>query len=119
MIDENRSDIATRNLIRRGIENRLMSPDCMHPLPSLRKASEELHLSERTLIRKLKQLDQSFRSILESERKQYADKLLRDGKYTVFDIADILGYTESASFCRAFKAWFGQSPSAYRRNPKE
>jgi hypothetical protein len=27
------------------------------------------------------------------------------------------GYRESANFCRAFKAWFKQSPTAYRRNP--
>ncbi len=117
MESSNRIDIAVRHLLRRHIEERILSQQEAHPLPSLKDVSKTLHQSERTLIRKLSQLETSYKQILETERRAFSDKLLRDARYTVFDIAEILGYTESASFCRAFKSWFGQSPSGYRRSP--
>ena len=116
---KNRLDIAVRNILRHHIDNRIMSNNDAQHLPSLKQVCEALHHSERTLIRKLRQLDTSYKQILETERMFFSDKLLKDARYTVFDIADILGYTESASFCRAFKSWYGQRPSAYRRNPHE
>ena len=85
--------------------------------PSLAELCEVLHLTERTLIRTLKKLDTAYKKILEEERQKFAVQLLADAKYTVFNVADILGYRESANFCRAFKVWFKQSPTAYRRNP--
>ncbi|WP_255374888.1 MULTISPECIES: AraC family transcriptional regulator [unclassified Oleiphilus] len=115
---KNRCDIAVRHLLRRHIEERILRQGDSELLPSLKQTSEALHYSERTLIRKLQQLETSYKEILEAERRSFADKLLRDARYTIFEIADILGYKESASFCRAFKNWFGQSPSAYRRSPR-
>ncbi|HCJ63528.1 MAG TPA: AraC family transcriptional regulator, partial [Alcanivorax sp.] len=35
--------------------------------------------------------------------------------YTVAAVALELGYTDVASFRRAFRRWFGTSPSAFRR----
>lgn len=115
----NRLDIAVKNLIRNSIEQRIANRDPHSSLPSLQQVSDELHQSERTMVRKLSQYGSSFQEILEQLRKIYADKLLRDARYTVTDLTAILGYTESASFCRAFKKWFGKTPSAYRRNPPQ
>lgn len=115
--NRNQCDIAVRHMLRRHIEDRILSQSDVEAMPSLKQVSEALHHSERTLIRKLYQLETSYKEILETERKTFSDKLLRDARYTIFEIADILGYKESASFCRAFKNWFGKSPSAYRRSP--
>jgi AraC-like DNA-binding protein len=113
-----RVDMQVRNLIRQHIEKKLVKEITECSLPTLIDTCEVLHLTERTLIRKLNKSHTSYKQILEEERKLYADKLLKDASYTVFSIAEILGYNESANFCRAFKKWYGQSPAHYRRNRK-
>lgn len=42
-----------------------------------------------------------------------AKKLLREGSYSVSQIAEILGYTTIHNFSRAFKKAAGLSPTAY------
>lgn len=112
-----RVDISVKHILANHLENRIFTQDAGRHHPSLKQVSNDLHLSERTLVRKLNKLGTSFQELLEHQRKYYADKLLRQARYTVTDVSLILGYSESASFCRAFKQWFGISPTAYRRNP--
>ena len=114
---QGRIDLVIRKLIRQHFERAIISKASESMPPNLAELCEVLHLTERTLIRKLKELDTAYKKILEEERRKFAVQLLADAKYTVFNVADILGYRESANFCRAFKAWFKQSPTAYRRNP--
>jgi AraC-like DNA-binding protein len=114
---QGRLDLMIRKLIRQHFERAIISKASESLPPSLVELCEVLHLTERTLIRRLKELDTAYKKILEEERRKFAVQLLADAKYTVFNVADILGYRESANFCRAFKVWFKQSPTAYRRNP--
>jgi AraC-like DNA-binding protein len=113
---QGRIDLVIRKLIRQHFERAIISKASESLPPSLAELCEVLHLTERTLIRRLKELDTAYKKILEEERRKFAMQLLADVKYTVFNVADILGYRESANFCRAFKVWFKQSPTAYRRN---
>jgi len=48
-------------------------------------------------------------------RMQRAAALLRDGKATLADIADRVGYESEAAFSKAFKRWVGAAPGAYRK----
>jgi AraC-like DNA-binding protein len=114
---QGRINLVVRKLIRQHFERVIVSKVSESMPPSLGELCQILHLTERTLIRKLKELNTAYKKILEEERRKYALQLLADAKYTIFNIGDILGYRESANFCRAFKSWFGQSPTAYRRNP--
>jgi AraC-like DNA-binding protein len=114
---QGRIDLVIRKLIRQHFERAIMSKASESLPPSLAELCEVMHLTERTLIRRLKELGTAYKKILEEERRKFAMQLLADAKYTVFNVADILGYRESANFCRAFKVWFKQSPTAYRRNP--
>ena len=82
-------------------------------------ASKLLNIHERTLIRRLKQCDTSFKQLLEIERKEFSRTLLSLPKYTVYDVANILGYAESANFCRAFKRWYHCTPTEFRRRGKK
>ena len=52
-------------------------------------------------------------------RMQKAAALLRDGKATLADIADRVGYESEAAFSKAFKRWVGAAPGAYRRAARE
>jgi AraC family transcriptional regulator, alkane utilization regulator len=48
-------------------------------------------------------------------RMQKAAGLLREGRATLAEIADRVGYESEAAFSKAFKRWLGSSPGAYRK----
>lgn len=75
-----------------------------------------LALSPRSLRRKLNAEGHSFRDVLETERKQLATHLLLSQSMTQDEMALHLGYSDTASFTRAFRRWYGCSPGEYRRN---
>jgi AraC-like DNA-binding protein len=81
---------------------------------SFEQVAEKLHITPRTLRRKLDKENTSFRELSINVRSTLAKELLRDGKLSVDQVAERLGYSDSASFCHAFKSWTKQSPSAFR-----
>lgn len=113
---QGRIDVAVRDKIREHFEQVIVSCDTGMSPPTLKDICQTLHLTERTLIRKLKKFDTAYKKILADERRKYAVQLLEDVRYSIFNVADILGYREAANFCRAFKNWYQQTPTAYRRN---
>ncbi|MCG6939283.1 MAG: AraC family transcriptional regulator [Gammaproteobacteria bacterium] len=78
--------------------------------------ARELHLSERTLQRKLRDKGTSFRQVLESVRKMVAMQYIRDTGTSMTEIAFLLGFSEQSAFSRAFKKWTGKSPVQYRES---
>ena len=83
---------------------------------SLDEIAQALAISTRSLRRKLEQEGTSFRALLEEERKQIAIQLLSNSEMKLDELAIHLGYTDTASFTRAFRRWLGCSPGEYRRN---
>ena len=73
-----------------------------------------MHMSKRTLQRKLKDENQSFFSLLNNLRSNLAKQYLSSTKYPITEIAYQLGYSSPSSFARAFKHQFGVSPLEYR-----
>lgn len=112
-----RIDLQVRNHLIQHFEHAKLAPGIGEPAPNLGTIAEQLNLTERTLIRRLKSCNTSYKQILESQRYRNAEELLLDARYTIYRIADILGYRESANFCRAFKRWAGKSPAEFRRLP--
>jgi len=111
----NRIDLLVRQIIYHHFEA-VRAGDATSAPPTQAVICKRLHMTERTLIRQLGAVNNSYKRILETERQRLAEQLLADARYTIFNISEILGYKESANFCRAFRRWFGQSPSSYRRN---
>lgn len=72
--------------------------------------AHRLALSRHTLLRRLKAEGVTFDEVLESLRKRMAAQLLEGGA-TVMQTAHRLGYSDPASFSRAFKRWTGFAPS--------
>lgn len=73
-----------------------------------------LNMSTRTLQRQLQQEDTTFRDVLRDLRRDLAEAYLRAGEHNVTEITYLLGFSETATFSRAFKAWTGVSPSRFR-----
>lgn len=78
--------------------------------------AEALHMTPRTLHRRLKEDDETFRTVLKSVRQDLAEQYLADPTLTLTEITFLLGFSEMSSFSRAYKHWHGQSPSEARRN---
>jgi len=76
--------------------------------------ASSLHRSVSALQRQLKAEGASYRQILEETRHALAQELVREQRYSLSQIAYLLGFSDQANFSRAFKRWTGKTPSAYR-----
>ena len=83
--------------------------------PSMPEVAKRLAMSERTLRRKLQAAQTDFQEQVEQVRQQLAKQLLANKRVTVEQAAAVLGYSEAASFRRAFHRWMGVSPQGYRQ----
>jgi AraC-like DNA-binding protein len=83
---------------------------------SLEEVAKKLHVSSRTLKRKLADEGTAFSKVLDDERRAHALLLLRAPEPTLDEIADRLGYSDLANFTRAFRRWTGQTPGAFRKS---
>lgn len=81
--------------------------------PAMSEVAKELSLDSRTLRRRLTAEGTSFTAIRDEVRSSLAAELLTRYRLNVNQTARRLGYTESASFSRAFTKWHGTPPSQY------
>ena len=88
------------------------------PLPELPAVAQQLHVSERTLNRRLKQEDISFRELRGSEQASWARRYLEQTDISIEAIACLLGYQDAANFRRAFKKRHDCSPVEFRNAQK-
>ena len=78
-----------------------------------------LHMSVRTMHRKLAEVNQNFRTLLVEVRRNLAELYILDNSLTLTEISLLLGFSEPSSFSRAFKGWTGSSPTEIRQARSE
>jgi AraC-like DNA-binding protein len=87
-------------------------------LPSGRSSVEatckRLAMSTRTLQRQLRAEGTTFGAVLQETRHELALHYLRNTGITATEIGFLLGFDETSSFYRAFRAWTGSTPEATR-----
>jgi len=83
--------------------------------PDIRWTAQHLHMTERTLRRRLLEEGSSYREIIDQTRQARAKRLLMNAQLSIEQISDLLGYTDASSFRHAFRRWTGQTANAYRR----
>lgn len=86
---------------------------------SLPRVARALHVSTRTLQRRLDARDITWQQLLDRTREQLARQYLADRGLTLGDIAHLLGYSEQSAFNRAFRRWTGQTPARVRQSSPE
>jgi AraC-like DNA-binding protein len=80
----------------------------------IESVSRCLHLTSRTLRRRLQLEGSSYQQVLDDVRRQLAIDYLRDTGMSTEDIATSLGFSDAANFRHAFKRWTGHSTGSYR-----
>lgn len=107
-------DLEARNTFRGRIEHLLL---CALPAgeASVGVIAHRLSVSRHTLLRRLKAEGVTFDEVLNGLRQRMATQLLEGGA-SVQQTAHRLGYSDPASFSRAFKRWTGVAPSRFTRS---
>ncbi|MBN7796548.1 AraC family transcriptional regulator [Parahaliea mediterranea] len=82
--------------------------------PSQTAIAKALHISSRNLQRRLKAENTCFRELLGEIRMKLARFYVAQSDNSYMEIAYLLGFSDQSNFARAFKQWFGLSPSRYR-----
>lgn len=83
---------------------------------SLEDVAQHLAMAPRSLRRRLEDEQTSFRGLVEAERRQLAVRLLEGTEMKLDEMAVQLGYSDTASFTRAFRRWFDRAPGEYRKS---
>ncbi|WP_372832377.1 AraC family transcriptional regulator [Pontibacterium sp.] len=83
---------------------------------SMDEIAEELHVTSRTLRRKLADEGTSFQELKDDVRRDAAIHYLSQPAIPISQISRQLGFSEPAAFTRAFKQWTGVPPGIYRRS---
>jgi AraC-like DNA-binding protein len=79
----------------------------------------EMKMSARTLQRRLEDEGVRFSLVLDGVRERIAKRLLREEAVPLTEIAFRLGFSDLATFSRAFKRWTGIPPGGFRRAARE
>jgi AraC-like DNA-binding protein len=83
---------------------------------SVAEVATRLDLNERQLRRQLAMLGSSHAELQQECLRLMAERLLAEGRLPLKQIADDLGFGSVHSFHRAFKRWFGTTPSAWKQD---
>jgi len=79
--------------------------------PTLQDVARELGKGARTVQRRLTDAGITFQELIEETRRELAHHYLKQRSVELSEAAFLLGFEDSNSFFRAFRAWEGTSPS--------
>ena len=82
--------------------------------PRREDVAARLHLTDRTLQRRLQAESVSYQQLLDDTRRELACQYLSDERRSLAEIADLLGFADQSNLFRACKRWFGMPPGQYR-----
>jgi len=83
-------------------------------VPSRPELSHRLHMSDRTLARRLRDQGTSFREMLDDARRELSIGYMRQPRYSIMEVTYLLGFSDQSNFARWFRKWAGKSPTEFR-----
>jgi AraC-like DNA-binding protein len=119
VLDRHLADLLERIPRATGLADRvrqLVGRDLASGVPDARVVASALHMSRRSLQRRLGDDRTSYRGLVESLRRELATRYLAERELAIAEIAFLLGFSETSAFHRAFKRWTGRTPAAFRRS---
>jgi AraC-like DNA-binding protein len=76
--------------------------------------ARSLGMSGKTLARRLAAEQRLFRDVVDEVRRTLAQRLVAEESLHLGEVAGRVGFADLAAFGKAFRRWFGESPSAFR-----
>lgn len=61
----------------------------------------------------------NFSDYLLKKKMESASALLKETNYSIYEISELVGYSNDKNFSRAFKKYYGVPPTSYRQCPEE
>jgi len=88
--------------------------------PPVEVIAARMHMSPRTLQRRLRDEGTRYLELLDDVRRELALRHIQEGRESISEVAFLLGFSEVSTFYRAFKRWCGRTPAELRRQgPRE
>jgi AraC-like DNA-binding protein len=87
--------------------------------PTAEQVSRAFGIPERTFRRQLSKENRPFQGLVDQVKADKAKRYLADSGRSVAEIAELLGYSESAAFVRAFERWTGKTPARHRKEARD
>lgn len=94
---------------------RLITTELCGGDPSVESVARRMHISPRTLHRRLRDAETSYRAVVDDLRQDLAVRYLAEDRLAIAEAAYLLGFSEASAFHRSFKRWTGRTPADYRR----
>lgn len=104
--DKSSATERTRRLLRRHLNRRILT---------LEDVSDMLAMTPQTLRRRLQEEGQGFQAIKDDLRRDMSIAYLAEPHRTLLEVAELVGFSETSTFHRAFKGWTGVAPGEYRQ----
>lgn len=83
-------------------------------LPSAEEMANTMLVSYKSLQRRLKSENTSYRELVNQIKREYAYNMLNSKKFSITEVSEILGYADINSFSRAYKLMYGYEPSSVK-----
>lgn len=87
----------------------------MGQIPHMSDVAHKLAMSSRTLRRRLLERNTTYQRILDEVRQELAKEYVGGTNLSVDQIAGRIGFSEAATFRKAFKKWSGMSIKEFKR----
>lgn len=84
---------------------------------ALEAVAERLHLSPSAVRSRLRLHGTSYSALVDRIRRDHAKRALRQSQLSIAEIGHALGFAHPPAFHRAFRRWFGVTPSELRNAP--
>jgi AraC-like DNA-binding protein len=94
---------------------RVLASELCHGNPDVVHVARAMHMSARTLGRRLNDEGTTFRELRDELRRQLALSYVANPEVGLCEVAFLLGFSDVAVFHRAFRRWTGTTPLQHRR----
>lgn len=84
-------------------------------LMDVNEAARRVDMSGRSLRRHLASRGMGYSELVQHCQRELAERLLREGRLPLKQIADETGFSSSSCFHRAFRRWHGQTPLVWQQ----
>lgn len=99
--------------------NAVINHNIQNPDLDVEHIANLMNMSKPTLYRKVKAISNlTINELINITRLKAAAKLLEDGDYKVYEVANMVGYSSQSHLGRNFLKQFGTTPTEYQQNKK-